>query len=169
MSLVSKPNDICLYPREEFGKGQSLAARKKISGSCRETFTEIEQAWCVWAWTEDAVCVTYMTICQVEQVPQPTATAVPALIADAVLQHDVVRSNRTEHFMNLLSRLTCIDLIYLQAKKQAKMGKGLEVKDSLQIYGTCSKNVLQCDLNFFFKVSKWRITGHWTSGLGDLC
>lgn len=75
----------------------------------------------------EMLCVTYMSVCQVEQVPQPTATAVPALVADAVLQHDVVRSNRTEHFMNLLSRLTCIDLIYLQATKPTKMGKILAI------------------------------------------
>lgn len=69
------------------------------------------------------LCVTYMSVCQVEQVPQPTTTAVPALVADAVLQYDVVRSNRTENFMNLLSRLTRIDLIYLQGTKRAKMGE----------------------------------------------
>lgn len=86
--------------------------------------------------------MTYMSVCQVEQVPQPTATAVPALVADAVLQHDVVRSNRTEHFMNLLSRLTRVDLIYLQTTKPTKMGKILEVKDSLQIHCSCSENVL---------------------------
>lgn len=90
----------------------------------------------------EMLCVTYMSVCQVEQIPQPTATAVPALVADAVLQHDVVRSNRTEHFMNLLSRLTRIDLIYLQATKPTKTGKILEVKDSLQIHCSCSENVL---------------------------
>lgn len=37
--------------------------------------------------------VTYMSVCQVEQVPQPTASTVPALVADAVFQHDVVGSN----------------------------------------------------------------------------
>lgn len=82
----------------------------------------MERVWCVCGHELEMLCVTYMSICQVEQVPQPTTTAVPALVADAVLQYDVVRSNRTENFMNLLSRLTRIDLIYLQGTK----GQGWE-------------------------------------------
>lgn len=83
----------------------------------------MERVWCVCGHELEMLCVTYMSVCQVEQVPQPTATAVPALVADAVLQHDVVRSNRTEHFMNLLGRLTRIDLIYLQGTQGEKMGE----------------------------------------------
>lgn len=71
----------------------------------------------------EMLCVTYMSVCQVEKVPQPTTTAVPALVADAVLHYNVVRSNQAENFMNLLGRLTRIDLIYLQGTKRAKMGE----------------------------------------------
>lgn len=117
-------NNTCLLTHQEFSTGQSclfellwksheFLLRKKLSD-----MVHINGPSVICGCELERQHVTYMSVCQVEQVPQPTASAVPALVADAVFQHDVVGSNWTENFMNLFSRLTGIDLIYLQGTKR---------------------------------------------------
>lgn len=54
-----------------------------------------------------------MSVGQVEQVPQSAASPVPALVADAVLQHHVVGPHRPQDVIHFLWGPPSIHLIHL--------------------------------------------------------
>lgn len=56
----------------------------------------------------------YMAVGQVQQVAKPAAGAVPPLIADAVLQDDVVSAEGAQQAVHVLGRPLRIDLVNLQ-------------------------------------------------------
>lgn len=63
------------------------------------------------------VCVArdaYVAIGQVQQVAQPAAGAVPPLVADAVLQDDVVGAEGAQQSVHVLGRPLRVDLVNLR-------------------------------------------------------
>lgn len=102
-----------------------------------------------------------MAVGQVQQVAKPAAGAVPPLIADAVLQDDVVGAEGAQQAMHVLGRPLRIDLVNLQNGAEGTALRGQPVRrlpqgsnlspapshaghplQSASVWGKCQRNTV---------------------------